>query len=424
MSLVSQLQNFATRTATESKALRTLINGNATDLSALTTTAKSNLVAALNELDLAIDAIVAGGSATNLDALTDVVITSAAVGHVLRHNGTNWVNVLATTWYEVAGAAASAQAAAIAASQPLDSDLTAIAALTTTTYGRSMLTLANQAALMALLGAATETVAGITTFATTVEAVAGTNTTKAVTSAGVAAALNALVAGAPGLLNTLDEIAAALGDDPNFATTITGLLAGKQPLATVLTNTTAAFTTAYETKLAGIAAAATANQTDAYLLSRANHTGTESVDNHVDGTTNKVYTAAEKTKLGGIAAGATANSSDATLLNRANHTGSQLAATISDFAAAADARVAAGITGKQPLDTDLTAIAALVSAANVFPYATGAGTWALATVTAQARLLLDDTTALEMRTTIDVYSKAEVGDPATDFVATFNAGLV
>jgi hypothetical protein len=51
----------------------------------------------------------------------------------------------------------------------------------------------------------------------------------------------------------------------------------KQPLSAVLTNTTASFTTAQETKLAGIQAGATANQTDAYLLDRANHTGTQSV---------------------------------------------------------------------------------------------------------------------------------------------------
>ena len=44
-----------------------------------------------------------------------------------------------------------------------------------------------------------------------------------------------------------------------------------------------------------------------------------------------VMTGADKTKLDGIATGATANSSDATLLNRANHTGTQTAATISDF---------------------------------------------------------------------------------------------
>lgn len=43
------------------------------------------------------------------------------------------------------------------------------------------------------------------------------------------------------------------------------------------------------------------------------------------------YTTAEKTKLSGIATGATANSSDATLLARANHTGTQTASTISDI---------------------------------------------------------------------------------------------
>jgi hypothetical protein len=44
-----------------------------------------------------------------------------------------------------------------------------------------------------------------------------------------------------------------------------------------------------------------------------------------------VMTGADKTKLNGITTGATANSSDATLLARANHTGTQLASTISNF---------------------------------------------------------------------------------------------
>ena len=52
-------------------------------------------------------------------------------------------------------------------------------------------------------------------------------------------------------------------------------LNGKQPLSTVLTNTTASFTIADETKLDGIAAGATANSSDATLLARANHTGTQ-----------------------------------------------------------------------------------------------------------------------------------------------------
>lgn len=47
----------------------------------------------------------------------------------------------------------------------------------------------------------------------------------------------------------------------------------------------------------------------------------------------------------------------------------------------------------QPLDTDLTAIAALVSAADKLPYATGAGTWALADLPAAGRTFIAATTA-------------------------------
>lgn len=60
-------------------------------------------------------------------------------------------------------------------------------------------------------------------------------------------------------------------------TGLTAALAGKQPLATVLTNTTAAFTTAQETKLAGVATAATANAADAALRDRATHTGAQAI---------------------------------------------------------------------------------------------------------------------------------------------------
>lgn len=52
-------------------------------------------------------------------------------------------------------------------------------------------------------------------------------------------------------------------------------------------------------------------------------------------------TATQVRTLINVADGATANSSDATLLARANHTGTQAASTISDFSSAADARIAA-----------------------------------------------------------------------------------
>jgi hypothetical protein len=192
-----------------------------------------------------------------------------------------------------------------------------------------------------------------------------------------------------------------------------------------------------KTKLTGIASGATANSSDATLLNRANHTGTQTavtisdfstaadarvaaavLDNLSDvtitapsngqilkyngsiwvndtdatgsagtnlssstttttvtvisdtgtdatlvaatGSAAGVLTAADKTKLDGIATGATANSTDAQLRDRSTHTGTQTASTISDFTTAADARITAATgTTIQPLDSDLTAIAAL-----------------------------------------------------------------
>ena len=66
-------------------------------------------------------------------------------------------------------------------------------------------------------------------------AVQASNDTQLATTAFVKAALAALVASSPKALDTLNELAAALGNDPNFATTMTNALAGKQPLDNTLT---------------------------------------------------------------------------------------------------------------------------------------------------------------------------------------------
>ncbi|WDB44927.1 tail fiber protein [Escherichia albertii] len=70
---------------------------------------------------------------------------------------------------------------------------------------------------------------------TTPTAPKGTNNTQIANTAFVMAAIAALVDSSPDALNTLNELAAALGNDPNFATTMTNMLAGKQPKDATLT---------------------------------------------------------------------------------------------------------------------------------------------------------------------------------------------
>ncbi|BBV68341.1 hypothetical protein STW0522KLE44_47290 [Klebsiella sp. STW0522-44] len=62
------------------------------------------------------------------------------------------------------------------------------------------------------------------------------NNTQIATTEFVKSAIAALVASSPAALDTLNELAAALGNDPNFATTVTNALAGKQPLDSTLTD--------------------------------------------------------------------------------------------------------------------------------------------------------------------------------------------
>jgi len=152
----------------------------------------------------------------------------------------------------------------------------------------------------------------------------GTNSTQLATTAFVQAAITALIGTSPGVLDTLGELADALGDDPNFAATITTALAGKQGLDATLT------------ALAGLAGGA---DQLAYF------TGTDVL-------AQTSLTAFGRTLIGlasyaalrtglNVADGATANSTDAALRDRSTHTGFQLAATISDLSEAIDDRVAA-----------------------------------------------------------------------------------
>lgn len=192
-------------------------------------------------------------------------------------------------------------------------------------------------------------------------------------AAAIQSAVASLVDGAPDLINTLNEIAAALGDDPNFATTVTNAIAAKLDASVWLAATAVRdgfMTKEQAAKLAGIEPGATADQTaeeirDLYegLDDRnpytddeqaklagvedeatADQTDEEIRDAYERNDDRNAYTDAEKAKLAAIAPNATANQSDADLLDRENHTGEQAISTVTGLQGALDAR---------PLTSDL-----------------------------------------------------------------------
>lgn len=106
------------------------------------------------------------------------------------------------------------------------------------------------------------------------------------------------------------------------------------------------------------------------VLSINGQTGAVSLDQDdvPDGATYKRYSQTEKTKLAGIASGATANSSDATLLNRTNHTGSQEISTVTGLQTALDGKAASSHTHDDRYYTETeidTALALKADAADV-----------------------------------------------------------
>lgn len=138
----------------------------------------------------------AGGSIA-LDDLSDVDAGAAAAGQFLMKSGTGWIPAAillanVTGWEDTVNALI---ATAIASKAPLASP--------------------------AFTGNPTAPTQAV-----------GNNSTRLATTAFVTAAINALVAAAPGALDTLNELAAAMGDDPNFATTVTNALAACVKLAT------------------------------------------------------------------------------------------------------------------------------------------------------------------------------------------------
>jgi hypothetical protein len=129
----------------------------------------------------------------------------------------------------------------------------------------------------------------------------------------------------------------------------------KQPLSDVLTSTSASFTLELEAKLNSVEGNATNNAPDSFLVNRANHTGTQAqstitgletalagkqTSSSILTNTTASFTAAYEMKINSVQSGATSNSTDSFLLNRLNHTGTQTAESISNFDLSVQSKVA------------------------------------------------------------------------------------
>ncbi|WP_328660331.1 hypothetical protein [Nocardia salmonicida] len=185
MSLVTQLSDVITRIGTEFKAVRTERAAITGALASLATTDKSTLVAAINEV---LSAVGSGGT-IDADSITDATTIGKALIRAADATTARTAIAAGTSNLALGTTSTTAKAGDYAPNAAAISD--------STTTGRALVTASNAAAARTAID---------------VYSVAEAD-------AAAAAAAAAVVASAPSALNTLDELAAALGDDANYAAT-------------------------------------------------------------------------------------------------------------------------------------------------------------------------------------------------------------
>lgn len=197
-----------------------------------------------NSLTLSVDQTVISTVAAR-DAAITTALTTAATDATTKAAGA--VTTAAADATSKANAAQSA--ATTAAATAADTKVSDHNADTTNVHGISDTSLL---ALKSEVAAVTKTTLGLGSVdntADTAKPVSSAQATAIATAkseaiADATAQVNAVIASAPAALNTLDELAAALGDDASFATSVTTSLAGKVPSATPISQKTASYTLA------------------------------------------------------------------------------------------------------------------------------------------------------------------------------------
>ena len=197
-----------------------------------------------------------------------------------------------------------------------------------------------QAALDSKAPLASPALTGVPTAPT---AAANTNTTQVATTAYVQTEVTDLIGGAPGTLDTLNELAAAINDDASYASTLTTALGTK----TAKTSNQSLSSAANAMTISGHTITLNRGDSTTDTVTVPDNNTTYSVGD--GGLTQVNFTTADNTKLDGIEAGATADQTAAQILTAVK--------TVDGSGSGLDADLLDGIQGSQFIRSDTSDVA-------------------------------------------------------------------